>query len=83
MERSEQAWKKLRKRSEIAQKKPHPCKRLKDGPPKFKGNVTSNVKGKFKGKFKGNCKGVTSDVGLRPSYGHPVRIIAGAVLRSR
>jgi hypothetical protein len=49
MESLEQAWKKLRKRSEKAQKKPHPCKRRKDGPPKFKGNVTSNVKGKFKG----------------------------------
>jgi hypothetical protein len=56
MECSEQTGKSLekdrnkrKKSAEKAQKKPHPCKRRKDGPPKFKGNVTSNVKGKFKG----------------------------------
>jgi hypothetical protein len=65
-----------RKKRKKAQKKPHPCKRRKDGPPKFKGNVTSNVKGKFKSRFKGGFKGTASKAQLlTPSFDLPIAIL--------
>jgi hypothetical protein len=68
----EKASIKIGKSAKKAQKKPHPCKTRKDGPPKFKGNVTSNVKGKFKGRFKG--AGSKAQL-LTPGFDLPMAIL--------